>query len=134
MVPWSDAEKETFLRSQFELQHHHYHTHYPNARYDLVCEANEAIGRYYVEPMTREIRIMDIALLPEYQGRGIGGSLVGDVLREAAESDRFVSLHVEDTNPAMRLYTRIGFRKAEQQGENSGVYTLMHWVPADAVS
>jgi GNAT superfamily N-acetyltransferase len=125
IVPWSEARKDAFLRSQFELQHHHYHHHYPDARYDLICEGGRAIGRYYVQPMKREIRIMDIALLPEHRGRGIGTRLVQDVLDEAEQSRRFVSLHVEESNPAMRLYQRMGFAAVE----DVGVYKLMHWAP-----
>jgi GNAT superfamily N-acetyltransferase len=125
LVPWSEAEKEAFLGSQFELQHHHYHHHYPDARYDLVCEGGRAIGRYYVQPMKGEIRIMDIALLPEHRGRGIGTRLVQDVLDEAAQSRRLVSLHVEESNPAMRLYQRMGFAAVD----DVGIYKLMHWVP-----
>ncbi len=122
IVPWSDAQKGAFLRSQFELQHRHYHQHYPDARYDLVCEGGRTIGRYYVEPMKREIRIMDIALLPERRGRGIGTHLVQDVLDEAEQSRRFVSLHVEESNPAMRLYQRMGFAPVD----DVGIYKLMH--------
>jgi ribosomal protein S18 acetylase RimI-like enzyme len=125
VVPWSEAEKDAFLRSQFELQHHHYHQHYPDARYDLICEGDRAIGRYYVQPMKNEIRIMDIALLPEHRGRGIGTKLVRDVLDEAERSRRLVSLHVEDSNPAVRLYQRLGFAFVD----DVGIYRLMHWVP-----
>jgi ribosomal protein S18 acetylase RimI-like enzyme len=125
VVPWSEAEKAAFLKSQFELQHDHYHSNYPDARYDLICEAGRPIGRYYVEPMQNEIRIMDIALLPEHRGRGIGRRLVQDVLDEAARSRRFVSLHVEAENPAKRLYERMGFAVVT----DVGVYELMHWVP-----
>ncbi|MBW2273776.1 MAG: GNAT family N-acetyltransferase [Deltaproteobacteria bacterium] len=130
VTTWTDAQKEAFLRSQFELQHRHYHEHYPGARYDLVLEEGRPIGRYpigryYVEPMEKEIRIMDVALLRAFRGRGIGRSLVQDVLDEAGASGRFVSLHVEENNPARRLYARMGFR----DHADVGVYKLMHWAP-----
>ncbi len=66
---------------------------------------------------------MDIALLPEHRGRGIGTRLVQDVLDEARASGRSVSLHVEETNPAKRLYERMGFVDVEDRG----VYILMEW-------
>ena len=122
-APWSDEEKEAFLRSQFTLQHDHYHTHYADARYDVICEGGRDVGRYYVDSTEREIRIMDIALLPEHRGRGIGTSLIQDVLEEARAGCGSVSLHVEETNPAKRLYQRMGFVDVEDRG----VYMLMEW-------
>jgi predicted GNAT family acetyltransferase len=50
---------------------------------------------------------------------------VAELKDEAARSNRFVSLHVEEDNPARRLYQRLGFRDA---GEVT-FYKLMHWVP-----
>jgi predicted GNAT family acetyltransferase len=47
------------------------------------------------------------------------------VLAEAVEVGKRVSIHVEHMNPAMRLYTRLGFRPVEERG----VYVLMEWTP-----
>ncbi len=125
VIDWDPALKEAFLRDQFRLQHHHYQTHYPNARYDVIEKNGESVGRFYVERMKNEIRIMDIALLAEHRGQGIGRALLEEVLKEATEVRKFVSLHVEDANPAKRLYERMGFLVA---GEVS-FYKLMHWIP-----
>ena len=123
LVDWSVAQKEVFLREQFRLQHHHYHTHYPNARYDIIEKDSEAVGRFYVERMKQEIRILDIALLPKHRGQGIGGALTEELLDEATRLGKFVSLHVEANNPAKRLYRRLGFVDV---GEVS-FYKLMRW-------
>lgn len=123
VVPWGEADGEAFLRAQFRLQHAHYQAHYPNARFDVICGHGAPIGRLYVAPMEHEVRLMDIALLPEQRGRGIGGALIRDVMSEAKRNGRFVSLHVEPDNPARRLYARLGFVEVEQVG----VYRLMHW-------
>jgi ribosomal protein S18 acetylase RimI-like enzyme len=122
---WSDSQKAAFLQFQFNAQHTHYHEHYPDAHYSVVLLGCVEIGRFYVAPMRNEIRLMDIALLPEYRGRGIGGGLVRELLVDATASDRFVSLHVEELNPARRLYQRLGFVDVD----DVGVYKLMHWVP-----
>lgn len=126
---WSVAQQEAFLHFQFEAQHRHYREHYPDARYDLILAGDEAIGRLYVARMRHEIRLMDIALLPAYRGRGVGSTLIEDLLREAAGSRRFVSLHVEAANPARRLYQRLGF----VDYADVGFYKLMHWLPPGLV-
>ena len=126
LADWSDARKEDFVRGQFNAQHAHYQSHYPDARYDIIVKSRDDIGRLYVCPMTNEIRLMDITLLPERRNRGIGGALVREVMAEAEDSQRFVSLYVEDENPAKRLYERLGFVDA---GEVP-FYKLMRWVPS----
>jgi len=126
VVGWSDAQKEEFLRFQFTAQDTYYRTHYPDARYDVIVRDGVAVGRFYIERMTHEIRLMDIALLPDYRNQGIGSALVREVLEEAAREGKFVSLHVEEASPAKRLYGRMGFVEA---GEVS-FYKLMHWIPA----
>ena len=45
-----------------------------------------------------EIRIVDIALLPEYRGAGIGTPLLGELEDEAAAAGKPLSIHVERLN------------------------------------
>ena len=125
LVHWSDTEKNTFLRDQFQLQHNHYRAYYPDARFDLILDQGVPVGRLYVAELKDELRLMDIELLPEYRGRGIGSALMRRLLGRAAESGSLVSLHVEDNNPAKDLYHRLGFHVVE----DVGVYKLMHWTP-----
>jgi ribosomal protein S18 acetylase RimI-like enzyme len=69
---------------------------------------------------------MDVALAPEFRGRGIGTSLLRELMAEADESARKLSIHVEANNPARSLYDRLGFRPA---GEH-GIYVLMERPPS----
>ena len=126
-VPWSDEEKAEFLRFQFEAQHKHYQEHFPDAQYSVIELAGKPIGRLYLDRREDEHRLIDIALLPENRGGGIGGGIMRDVLAEAAAAGKRVRIHVERNNPAMRLYERLGFEKIEEQG----IYHLMEWTPPD---
>ena len=123
MTPWDDAEKESFLKMQFDAQHSHYQQHFPNASYQIIERKGEPIGRLYLDRRPDELRIIDIALLSEQRGTGIGGALMRQVLDEAALLGKPVRIHVERNNPAMHLYERLGFRQVEDQG----VYWLMEW-------
>ena len=124
---WSDDEKEKFLRMQFHAQHTHYQQHFGDADFDVILSGDTPIGRLYVYRQPDEIRITDIALLPEHRGHGIGSGLVREVLEEAAAAGKPVRLHVEKNNPAKRLYYRMSFRDVG----DTGVYDLMEWT-ADA--
>jgi len=83
------------------------------------------IGRFYVAHLPEEIRILDIAMLPEYRNAGIGTKLLEDLISESEASAKPSSIHVERFNPALRLYERPSFRKVSDKG----VYLLMERAP-----
>ena len=123
LVPWTDEQKRQFLDMQFAAQKTHYEQHYPDCEF-LVIEMDQApIGRLYVDRGDDDIRITDIALLPEFQGRGIGRMLMEEILEEGRATRKRVTIHVEHYNPALRLYDRLGFRHVD----TNGVYHLMEW-------
>jgi len=122
-VQWTDEEKQAFCKSQFEAQDTHYRKHYPGCEF-LVIEIDGApVGRLYRDRRPDEIRVVDIALLTAARGRGIGGQLMRDILDEARAAGIMVSIHVERTNRARKLYDRLGFRTVEE----GGVYDLLSW-------
>ena len=123
LLDWSAKEKAAFLRMQFDAQHRHYQTHFPNAAFWIIELEGEPIGRLYVDRRVDEIRLIDVALLPEYRSRGLGSALMRELLDEATSAGKPVRLHVESFNPAHRLYTRLGFCKLD----SNGVYEFMEW-------
>jgi ribosomal protein S18 acetylase RimI-like enzyme len=118
---WDDGQKEAFLRMQFDLQDSHYRQHYHGASYELILACGAPAGRLYLHRTAVEIRIMDIALLPQFRGRGIGGRIMESLVREADREGQSITLHVERNNKVLGFYERIGFRIA---GEH-GVYYFM---------
>lgn len=113
---WSDADKNAFLDQQFAAQDAHYTSNYDGATFSVVVVDGFPAGRLYVARWPEEIRIVDIALLPAVRGRGIGTSLLRELIDEAAAAGKRVSIHVERENPALRLYERLGFARVEERG------------------
>lgn len=128
LVPWPEAQKAAFLAMQFDAQRRYYEQQFPHARFSVVLRDGQPAGRLYVDHREREIRVIDIALLPEHRGAGLGTALMREILDHAAHTGRAVRIHVEQNNPALRLYRRLGFTKLETQG----VYHLMEWSGAAA--
>src|SRR5690349_5478244 len=109
VVPWSDAQKSAFCAAQFEAQHAHYQQTYKGADWLVIQHGGDAVGRLYLIEWEREHRIIDIALLPEHRGKGLGTAIMRDLLDMAASHGKAVTIHVEQFNPAQRLYQRLGF-------------------------
>jgi GNAT superfamily N-acetyltransferase len=120
---WSDEEKAVFCRRQFDAQSAHYRQHYPEASFEIIERDGAPIGRLYVARWEKEIRIVDISLLPEARGAGLGTRLLHDLQEAARSAGKSLTIHVERFNPALQLYQRLGF----EQVEDKGVYLLMSW-------
>jgi ribosomal protein S18 acetylase RimI-like enzyme len=122
---WSAEQQKAFLVQQFGAQHQYYQANYAGANFQVILLDGRPVGRLYVARWNDQIRIIDIALLPEYRNAGIGSRLLGDLLDEAAQAGKPVRIHVEKFNPALRLYQRLGFAIIEDRG----VYWFMERVP-----
>lgn len=115
-APWTPEQKQQFLAMQFGLQRAHFRRHYPTASFDIILEDDRAAGRLYVNRAKDEIRVLDIALLPEHRGKGIGTGLLRALLVEGEKAGLPVRLHVERNNRALQLYERLGFRMVADRG------------------
>ena len=120
---WNVDQQMAFLTQQFTAQHQYYQTHYADANFDVIMLDEQPIGRLYVARWENEIRLIDIALLPEYRNAGIGSHLLKEVMTEAAEASKPIRMHVEKFNPALQLYKRLGFSTIDDRG----VYWFMEW-------
>ena len=127
---WGPAERDTFVRMQFDLQDRHYRAAFPCAQHSIVLARGRAVGRLIVERAPGEIRVVDISLLPDHRGHGIGSALLQEVLAEATRAGVAVRLAVALTNPARRLYERFGFTPTDA----SASHLFLEWRPRHAAS
>ena len=109
---------------QFDAQHRYYTENYHDAPFQVI-DGIDAGGTAIPGARSDEIRIIDIALLPEYRGRGLGTQLLRNIQTAAQQAVLPVTIHVERFNPALSLYERLGFRMIEDKG----VYLLLKWMP-----
>ena len=125
---WPAELQQAFLAQQHSAQHQYYRTYYPDAEWLVVEQDGEPVGRLSLDRSEGRHHIIDISLLPELRGRGIGGAIMADLLDDARTAGQSVSIHVERNNPALHLYHRLGFSLVEDQG----VYLHMTWRPDEA--
>ena len=69
----------------------------------------------------QEFHLIDIALLPEHRGCGIGTALVGELIAESRRAAVPLALQVLKTNRAVHLYQRLGFIRS---GEDEMYYQM----------
>jgi ribosomal protein S18 acetylase RimI-like enzyme len=120
---WTEQFKADFCRTQFNAQSAYYTANYPEASFQIIEQDGWPIGRLYVDRWEKEIRIVDVTVLPEFRGSGIGTNLLRELQDEARTAGKSITIHVERFNRALALYRRLGF----QQIADKGVYLLMGW-------
>jgi ribosomal protein S18 acetylase RimI-like enzyme len=121
---WDATQRDAFLKLQFAGHQAHFTNQFPGADHNIVMAGGRRIGRMVIVRMDQEIRLADIALLPEYRNAGIGTSLIRELLSEGAAAGKPVRLHVTKTNRAQLLYNRLGFTRIG----DTGTHFLMEWV------
>lgn len=126
---WPAEQIATFLSQQFATQHAYYQAHYDGAEFLIIEHDGAPIGRLYRYWGPTTLNLIDIALVPHFQGRGIGSSLLEEMLQCADAQGLVTELFVETYNPAQRLYGRLGFTVINE----SGVYLRMHRQPRAAI-
>ena len=103
-----------------------YHSeHFDPTIIDIIILNDIDIGCVIVTDETDYLMLNSIHILPEYQHRGIGTSLIRQLLDRAAAEKRPVRLHVLKINPAAALYKRLNFRII---GETDN-HCVMEWAP-----
>jgi GNAT superfamily N-acetyltransferase len=121
LTGWDESQRNAFVKAQFSAQSHHYQTTFPEAEHHIIVSDGQAVGRIYVAKAEREIRILDITVLPEYRNAGL--LILKDLLNESEKTGLPVHIYIESFNPSLRLFERLGFRRADI----SGIHFLMEW-------
>lgn len=122
---WSDPQSDLFLTQQFQFQHRDYTSRYQTGFFYLIHWAEKPCGRIYIDHGQGEIRVIDIALFPEFRSRGLATQIFSILKTEARKLDIPITLHVAVFNRCQRLYERLGFIP----GTSDGVYTFMRFAP-----
>lgn len=115
-VPWTKEQQDAFVRIQFAAQQQHYPAQYPQANHDVISADGVPVGRIYLDRSGEGLHILDITVLPQHRSAGIGSEVLRQILNEAARRSVPVTIYVENFNPSLRLFQRLGFQVAEESG------------------
>ena len=107
---WPVEMERAFMKMQFEAQRGDYERRHPGARCQIVELRGCPVGRLWVAEDARSLTVLDISLVAELRGQGLGSECLRRVLRRADAAGLDVELQVVRGNPAQHLYERLGFR------------------------
>ena len=88
---------------------------------EIILLAGAPVGLLKVVRNPGDWVLVQIQIVPEQQGRGFGSTILEKLLADAAQTRVSVSLSVLRTNPARKLYERLGFRIV---GQNDHAYDM----------
>jgi ribosomal protein S18 acetylase RimI-like enzyme len=129
LTSWNNEQRAAFISMQFDAQHLHYRGEYPSAEYLLILLNWLPVGRLYIADTQKEIKILDISVLPEHRGAGIGTAIINQLIQQAQARGKALAIYVESFNRSLGLFERLGFVRS---GE-SGYSVLLQWRAESAV-
>lgn len=107
---WDDAQIDSFTRMQWHAQRTDYRKRFPGSDHAVILLDEIRVGRIWVDRGPDEIRLLDIALLPEFRRRGLGTRLIRELQDEArGRGCRVGHAVVKENVEALRLYAELGF-------------------------
>jgi GNAT superfamily N-acetyltransferase len=129
-TPLNAEQKEHMLRFQFQAQLSSYTQQYPNSCFHIVLIDGRPCGRLWVAPGERNLHLVDIAMHPSVQKKGVGTVLVQRVQQEAQQRRVPITSMVDRFNPgSLRFHKRLGFSIVREDLLNY----YMEWTPAPLV-
>lgn len=103
------SERTKILKSQSRYQLDHYRKNFPHAWFCIIEVDGKPAGRFYVNQTPKEMRVVDISILPEYRQHGIGSTLIQQIITESQRLNLPLRLRVDPLNPALGFYQKLGF-------------------------
>jgi GNAT superfamily N-acetyltransferase len=130
MAPITQTQREHLLRMQFRAQLSSYQQQFPNSCYHLVLLDSNPVGRLWVALAGDAFLLVDIAIHPSRQSKGLGTALVQRLQQEAQNAKLPIRSTVDRFNPgSLRFHQRLGFQIVREDQ----LQYYMEWRPAPLI-
>ncbi len=105
------AQAGALIALQLAGQRDSWRATYPGYVDQVITVGGAPVGRFVTHMGATELRLIEITLLPERQGRGLGSALIRELQRSAAVAGLPLPLRLraERGSAALALYRRLGF-------------------------
>jgi len=108
---WPEPMREHLLGIQYTARRAA-HADLPGRESRIISVDGEDVGWLVVADLEDEVRLVEIMVLSEHRGKGIGSASIDEVLAAAARAGKPARLNVDVLNSrAIALYQRLGFAR-----------------------
>jgi len=119
-----DVVTRQFGSFDLEAQDRFFDAGWDPATYEIVEVDGEPAGYVQIADEADGIKVKMIVLAPRFQNRGVGTTLMNEVLERARLTNKSVYLGaLHDNDGAQRLYRRLGFHEIER----TDTHVVMEW-------
>jgi ribosomal protein S18 acetylase RimI-like enzyme len=109
---WDEKEQDNFFAENWA-----------SATFKIVLCDGIPCGYMCIEDRANDIHVRELVILPEFQNRGVGSSLLSAAMKRARERRVPVRLGTLHVNRAANLYRRLGF----QETGRTEIHILFEW-------
>jgi ribosomal protein S18 acetylase RimI-like enzyme len=110
--PWCEEDQDRFFAGDWR-----------DAQFEIILADGQPCGYACIEDRDEDLHVRELVILPAYQNRGIGSTLLREVVERARQRRVPVHLGTFHKNRAVALYRRLGFREIGQ----TDIHILMQW-------
>jgi ribosomal protein S18 acetylase RimI-like enzyme len=123
-----EAMIDNLLTMQYRARNQGYGERFPEVRRLVVETADGPIGELIEHDEADAVYIVDIALLPDQQQRGIGTVLVRSVMEQATARGGVRAIVMVNNAASLKMFGRLGFRDT---GNGDEAHVELRWHPLD---
>lgn len=126
-----EATIDNLLAMQFRARAASYQEKFPHARRSILEAGDGPIGELIGELIVSEetdgaLYIVDVALRPEWRGRGVGGALMRSVVASCGLDGGVRAMAALSNQPSRKMFARLGF---VETGSDE-VFVELRWRPS----
>ena len=109
---WPAEMRAQLLALQYAARRQSIHAAFPEGESRIIEVDGDGAGWVFIAELEQEIRLVEIMILEAHRHKGIGSTVIRQVIEGAAANGKPVRLTVANMNQgAGRLYERLGFRR-----------------------
>ncbi len=121
-----ESSIDNLVQQQYRLQQTSFAHHSPDACHLVILLSKLPIGKVIIDRTQSSFHIIDLAIVPERRGQGIGTAVLRAIQAAAEKIMYSVELSVDQQNKdAKKLYLSLGF----QVTGSSDTHDAMNWTP-----
>jgi GNAT superfamily N-acetyltransferase len=109
---WPQPMRDHLLGIQYQSRRTGVRANFSGGSSEIILMNGIDVGWLCTADLDDQIRLVEIMVLAEHRGKGVGAAVIREVIATAKRCGKPVRLRVNVMNPgAIRLYQRLGFQR-----------------------